>query len=198
MERASHLHVLFPDDTAPATVAALGEWTINRIPLWWGSAGLVFQHTTGTLFTAHKQMAALAKRYWGVQIQDMTALQWDALHGMPGVNWLTLIGKDFAESRGMNIEGIVSEVAKLAGDGVYHRVGAHGVALAAGPKPLRGDINTSEDIGAYLSVARLIQPLLLTHHTPLSGPFAASEVLDAWLGRFSDPQSWLDCDIATE
>ena len=29
------------------------------------------------MFTAHERMAALAKRYWGVQIQDITALQWD-------------------------------------------------------------------------------------------------------------------------
>jgi Type VI immunity for VRR-NUC len=195
MERASHLRVLFPDDASIATVAALGEWAINRLPLWWGSAGFVFHHTTGTMFTAHERMAALAKRYWGVQIQDMTALQWDALRGMPGVNWLTLIGRTFAEAMDVSIDQVAAD---LSNEGVFHRRGAHGIALAAGVGPVYGDINVGENLGAYEHVARRLQPLLLTEHTSLFGPFAKPEVLGAWLRRLGSPPAWLSCGIATD
>ena len=197
MERASSFRVLFPAETPTTTVAALGEWVINHLPLWWGAAGFVFYHRQGSNFAAHKQMAALAKRYWGVQIHDMTALQWDALRGMPGVNWLNLIGKDFASTRELDIEDLgATGPAGLAEAGVFHRAGPTGVALAAGPGPLRGDINTAEDLKIYRHVARLMKPLLLDEHTPLFGPFARAEVLAAWLGRFTDPQAWLECDVA--
>ncbi len=198
MERASHLRVLFPDETSIGTVAALGQWAINRLPFWWGAAGFVFHHTSGTMFTAHTRMAALAKRYWGVQIQDMGALQWDALRGMPGVNWLTLVGNEFARARDMSVEGLGDDEASLKTEGVFQRRGLHGVALAAGKTPLRGDINVGEDLDAYVRIGRRIQPLLLTEHTPLFGPFCRPEVMGAWLGRFSAPQAWLECDIRNE
>jgi hypothetical protein len=198
MERASHLRILFSNETSAATVAALGEWAVNRLPLWWGSAGFVFHHTTGTMFTAHTRMAALAKRYWVAQIQDMPSLQWDGLRGMPSVNWLSLIGEEFARSREMSLERVYADASSLKGEGVSHREGAYGVALAAGPVPLYGDINAGEAIDTYVSIARLIQPLLLTDHAPLFGPFAKPEVLAAWLGRFSAPRLWLECDITTD
>jgi hypothetical protein len=74
------------------------EWAIQNLPLYWGSAGLAFEHVGGPRHIAYSRIAAMAKRYWGVQIQDMSTLQWDALRGMPGVNWLTLIGNEFATS----------------------------------------------------------------------------------------------------
>jgi Protein of unknown function (DUF3396) len=193
VERASHVRVLFPDDTPETTVAGLGEWAINRLPLWWGSGGYVFHHTAGPAFTAHTRLAALAKRYWGVQIQDLTSLQWDGLKGMPGVNWLTLIGEEFAGCQGLTIEGLAT--AAKTEVGLSHRLGPNAVAIAAGPEPLNGDLNAGEDLDAYLRVARLLQPFLLTQHTPLAGPFAKPAVLSAWLGRFNNPQAWLDCDI---
>lgn len=198
LERASHFRILFPDETSVPTIAALGEWAVNRLPLWWGSAGFVFHHTNGTMFTAHTRMAALAKRYWGVQIQDMASLQWDALRGIPSVNWLTLIGADFAGAKDVSIERLTTDVASLNEQGVSYRAGPHGVAVATGVAPLYGDINTGESIDTYVRVAQLAQRLLLTDHTPLFGPFAKPEVLAAWLGRFSSPQRWLQCSIATD
>jgi len=49
-----------------------------------------------------------------------------------------------------------------------------------------------------MRVARGIQPLLLTAHTPLFGPFAKPEVLEAWLGRFASPRRWLESDVSID
>jgi hypothetical protein len=198
IERLSHLRVLFGSETAVGTITALGEWASTHLPLWWGSAGFVFHHTHGTMFTAHKRMAALAKRYWGVQIQDMTVLQWDGLRGMPGINWLTLIGPEFAAAKGISLDALAAAASEPKFSGVFQRRATHAIAIAAGSKPLHGDINVGEDMSAYVQVDRLLHPLLLTEHTPLYGPFAKSQVLRAWLRRFEAPREWLECDIATE
>lgn len=193
LERASHVRVLFPDDTPPATIAALSEWAINRLPLWWGAAGFVFHHTSGAMVTAHTRMAALAKRYWGVQIQDLTSLQWDAFRGMPAVNWLSLIGNEFAAARDVPLDPVAEPSPDLW---VFARRGPCGIALAAGASPTQGDINAGDQLDAFVEVAQRLKPLLLEEHTPLSGPFSRPEVLGAWLRRFHAPQQWLECDIS--
>jgi hypothetical protein len=158
----------------------------------------VFHHTQGTMFTAHKHMAALAKRYWGVQIQDMTALQWDGFRGLPGINWLTLIGNEFAAAKEISLDALVGAAGQLKSEGVFLRRGTHAIVIAAGSKPLQGDINVGEEMARYVRVDELLRPLLLTEHTPLWGPFAKPRVLSAWLRRFEAPREWLECDIATD
>ena len=198
MERLSHIRVLFGSETPVGTLTALGEWASTHLPLWWGSAGFVFDHTRGTMFTAHKHMAAVAKRYWGVQIQDMTALQWDGLRGMPGINWLTLIGNEFAASKEVSLDALVGAASELKSEGVFQRRGTHAIVIAAGPKPLMGDINVGEGMFAYVRVHQLLRPFLLAEHSPLYGPFANPDVLSAWLRRFESPRDWLESDIATD
>jgi Protein of unknown function (DUF3396) len=197
-ERASHVYVQFPPQAVPTDVIRLAEWSIRNLPLLWGSAGLSFFHINGPRFIAYRRIAAMAKRNWCVQIQDMSTLQWDALHGMPSVNWLTLVGNEFAESKGFGVGAIAAKAAELVNEGVFHRQGAHGLALAAGRQPLLGDINIGEDVSAYARVAELVKPLRLQEHTPLAGPFARPEVMNAWLQRFENPQAWLSCDIAAD
>ena len=198
MERLSHIRVLFGTEIPVGTLAALGEWASTHLPLWWGSAGFVFDHTQGTMITAHEQMAALAKRYWGVQMLDMTALQWDGRRGMPGMNWLTLIGNEFAAAKEASLDALVGDASELKSEGIFQRRGTHAIAIAAGSKPLQGDINIGEDMYAYVRVHQLLRPFLLIEHTPLHGPFAKAEVLNAWLRRFEAPRDWLECDIATD
>jgi hypothetical protein len=196
MERASYVRVLLASDASATALAELGDWSINRLRLWWGAGGFMFHHTRGSPAFAARRMAALAKRHWAVQIQDMAALQWDALRGMPGVNWLTLIGDEFAQSCGLTTDKIASQAAVDESRGVFHRRGLHGIALAAGSRPSSGDINLGDDLTNYARIAQLVEPLLLVGHTPLSGPFARPEVLAAWSRRFVDPQTWLACNIA--
>ena len=194
-DRASHIFVRFADGTPASVLSELAAWLIDALPVWWATGGYVFEHRSGAVFTAHIRMVALAKRYWAVQIVDRTSLQWDAMRGMPGGNWLTLIGRDYARAMKLDLGKIEADAAALAAQKVFHRAGRHALVVAAGPKPLLGDINAYEDFDAYVHVARLIAPLLLADPTPLAGPFASAEVLDAWLHRFEKQEEWLACDI---
>jgi len=195
VERASHVRIRFPKQTAPLEIVRLAESAIRNVPLHWGSAGLAFFHVSGPRHIAYRQIAALAKRYWAVQIQDTSTLQWEALRGMPGVNWLTLIGNDFAMSQGMSLDAIESAAAALVRHGVHCRRGARGLALAAGNAPSPGDINMGDDLSGSACIAELLRPILLRDHIPLAGPFAQREALSAWLQRFEYPENWLAFDI---
>lgn len=198
MERLSHIRVIFGSETPVGTLTTLGEWASTHLPLWWGTAGFVFDHTQGTMFTAHKRMASLAKRHWAVSIQDFTSLQWDGLQGMPGINWLTLIGTEFAAAKEISLDDLAAGAGNPKSAGLFQRRGPRALAIAAGAKPITGDINIGEDINAYVRADQLLRPFLLREHTPLFGPFANPEVMQAWLRRFEAPREWLECDIATE
>lgn len=198
MPRASWMRLWMDRDTSSARLAGLGDWIVNKLPVLWGSGGLIFQPERGPLKLSYRRIAALAKRHWGVGIHDMTNLQFDALHGICGVNWLTLVGARFAQSRGTSLAAIAADAHRLLDDGVFHRMGPAGLAIAAGSKPISADVNLHEDMSAYVRANELLKPLLLQQPSPMAGPFARPEILSAWHNRFSAPQAWLDCDIHAE
>lgn len=198
MRRASQLLFRFEEGTSAEELAAMSSWVLDHVPLWWGAAGWFFHAGKGAPAPLGRKLAGMAKRYWGVQLLDTTALQWDALEGMPGVNWMNLVGHALAARSGASIEALSAQATALRPRGVFHRVGRHGAAFAAGPQPLLGDINRDEHMDALVRVTGLLQPMLLSRLSPMTGPLARPEVLSAWLHRFTEPQAWLDCDIHAE
>jgi hypothetical protein len=194
-ERLSYIQIRFQENSKASEFALFANWVVNNFPVWWGTAGWYFHHSAGQNHTAYKKIAAKSKRHWGIQILDLTALQWEGLRGLPGVNWLTLIGNDFALERGLDMSTLVEQTTSLA-SGVFCRTGEFGLVIAAGSRPLQGDVNTGESISTYSEVANLLKPLLLAKHAPLSGPFENADVMNAWLRRFDNPQAWVECDIS--
>lgn len=198
MNRASHLLFRFPDAVSAEELASVAAWVLDHVPLWWGTAGWFFRVGKGPPPATGRRLAGLAKRYWGVQLLDTTALQWDALEGMPSVNWMNLIGQGFVDKVGASLPTLLAQATTLRQRAVFHRAGKHGVAFAAGARPSLGDINADERMDALVQVAGLLKPMLLGSLFPMTGPLAQPEVLSAWLHRFSRPQAWLDCDIHAE
>jgi hypothetical protein len=197
-ERASHLRVLFDESVLVSEVVALAEWLVGHLPVWWGSAGFMFDYVAGPTYTAYSNIAALAKRYWCVDVQDIFQLEWDGLRGMSGVSWLNLIGDEFARSKEFSLDELEAAKGELEAFGVFLRRGTFGIALAAGQRPVQGDINLGQDVEPYVYVTSRIKPLLLPDQPLLFGPFAKPEVRRAWLGRFGAPRAWLESDITPE
>ena len=195
MPRAGSIRCVFDDDAAANDLAAIAAWCIDHLPLAWGTAGFAFQHTGGRKTVAYDRIAIDAKRYWGVQLLDASALQWDALDGLPGINWLTLIGNAFAQAHGVEPSALLAAASSLVDAGVYSRAGKLGMVFAAGSAPTRGDVNVGDDLGPCAHIAELLQPLVLEQPTPLSGAFASPEVLGAWLRRFTAPRDWVECRL---
>ena len=117
---------------------------------------------------------------------------------VPGINWLTLVGNEFAAAKQVSLDALAAQANQLESEGIYQRRGTHAMVIAAGRKPLQGDINVGESLEAYARVDELVRPLLLTDHSPLWGPFAKPKVLTAWLRRFEAPRAWLECGISTD
>jgi Protein of unknown function (DUF3396) len=198
LDRASLILLRLPDNAAPVNFTELGEVSLQLLPIWWGTAGWTFQYKSGRPDVAARRMAALARRYWCVQILNTTNLQWDALLGMPSVNWLTWIGPVFAAQSGTTLEALAIAAAAHLNESVFHRLTPNGLSVAAGPIPLKGDINLAENFRPYSLAAKLLQPLLLEKMSPLAGPFADTNVLDAWLHRFELPEEWLNANFDDE
>jgi hypothetical protein len=192
IERASLILLRLPDDTPPATFMQLGEASLQLLPLWWGTAGYAFETMSGRPDVVARRMVALAHRHWCVQILDLTALQWDALNGLPGTTWLHWIGAAFAEHRGTTLEALAQAAAAELPHSVFHRLTPRGLSIAAGASPHTGDMNLADDLRPYARTAAVLKPLMLQALTPMAGRLADPKLLDAWLHRFDAPEGWLD------
>jgi hypothetical protein len=110
------------------------------------------------------------------------------------VNWLTLVGAEFAAHSGIDLASLVAKASAFARRGVVHRQGLSGVVLATGPAPIKGDINKDEAMHGYVAVSQCVEPMILRAPT-LSGSFESAELLEAWLRRFSHPHAWLEAEV---
>lgn len=190
--RASEVTLSFPDTASPNELAAFGLWALERLPVWWGSAGWCFARRGGWGFWMEdRELRARARRYWTVQALDPVLMQWDALDGMAGVNWLTILGDGFLKARELNVDGLCEAAAALAPAGVYLRRTGAGVVMAAGPAPIVGDINARAALAPYVRIAELLAPLLLSGHSARGGDFGGNEVFGDHLSRFLQPDRWL-------
>lgn len=191
LERASLILLRLPDDTPPATFTQLGEASLQLLPLWWGTAGYAFETVSGRPDVVARRMVALAHRHWCVQMLDLTALQWDALNGLPGTAWLHWIGAAFAERRGTSLEALAQAASAELAHSVFHRLTPQGLSIAAGASPRTGDMNLADDLHPYVRAAAVLKPLMLQSLTPMAGRLADPKLLDAWLHRFDAPEEWL-------
>ena len=195
MERASHIRVLFPEDTRAATIAALGEWAINHLPVWWALAVRADHTQRGAAIAAHTRMA----RWRNVigPCKSRTCLRlvggtcWPPECQLAHCSRKRVRRLERRQPRG----DYVRRRTRVSGRIAYRR-GPHGLDIAAGAEPLRGDINAGEDIGPYIAVSERLQSLQLATHPPLFGPFSRPDVITAWLRRFATPDAWLECDIS--
>lgn len=147
--------------------------------------------TSGRPDVVARRMLALSHRHWCVQMLDLTALQWDALNGLPGTAWLHWIGAAFAEQRGTTLEALAQTAAAELVHSVFHRLTPQGLSIAAGASPHTGDMNLADDLRPYARTAAVLKPLMLETLTPMAGRLADPKLLDAWLHRFDAPEDWL-------
>lgn len=190
-DRASHLRLTCPIEIPPAELARFAQWCVSSLPLWWGTAGPMFQLANGRTDVAWNTMAALAKRHWCVQLMDLAAMQWDALRGLHGIGWLTMVGHELAEAAALDLQHLPGSGSSA----IYVRAGHFGTVLAAGPAPLRGDINLGESFASYIAIDKVLAPLRLAECIGWPGAFASAELQRAWVLRFSDPDTWLEATL---
>jgi hypothetical protein len=190
-ERASFLRLTCPSGLPAAELARFAQWCVTSLPLWWGTAGPLFHLGQGRTDVAWYTMARLAKRYWCVQLMDTPAMQWDAVRGLHGIGWLTMVGHELAATASIDLAGLPETHSSQ----VFVRSGDFATVLAAGAAPLRGDVNRGEALGPYVAVNEILARLQIDEGLPWPGPFAAAGLRSAWMRRFRDPDGWLAASL---
>ena len=117
------------------------------------------------------------------------------LEGIPSIAWLTLLGHEFGKSKKIDLEQLAGLVGAV-GEELFTRSGKQGLVIAAGARPVTGDINVGESLRGYSRVAALLEPLFLETLDPPPGPLGKPDVRRSWLRRFHESSAWVECDIS--
>lgn len=189
-ERASFLRFRFPVSFPPERLVEIAREILVLLPVWHGTAGFMFSVAETERDIAYDQVWAWARRYWGVQVVDTRSGSWDAIQGLLGTNWLTLLGAQFLSEKPLNLS-----VRDFAGGPVSMRNCGGGVLVQAGLRPILGDLNLFEDVSAYAAAARLLSAASIQEPTPFPGMFTDHVSTLAWIRRFEEPSKWINPEL---
>jgi len=184
VERASFCHVLLPNEAgAPAALLELATQLAEELPLLSGHGGLTAVFDAEHKSAAFDQIYAWARRYPGLEVEDLNLTLATVLDGVKGASWLTLVGDELWSRLASSEAG-----APALGPEVELRRTGHGVLLRAGREPTLGDRNRG--LWPYVEVERALEPLKITAHPELPGRFQEEEATLPWLRRLLEPAGW--------
>jgi hypothetical protein len=191
--RGSGLHafarILVPIDTNPGILVDLA-WAIARnVRFLSGHGGLVFVYHPWHKAVAFDFIFAAARRFWGVDIEDLNNSLPLMRDGIKGISWITMLGEVQ--------DGVVQADATHLGldkppDHVMVQRERFGYVAQIGEAPMAGDINRlGADLHPYFQLGAALAPLILTHHPDFEGAsFVRTGSTVGWIRRFVDPQGW--------
>ncbi len=191
-KKKSGLHafvrILMPLDTDLNVLRDLACAMADRVSFSSGHGGLAFVYDPWYLASAFDAIYALARRYWGVDIEHLNSTLPRLRGPIKGVNWLTMLDHDRAANA-----ALLPELAQLAANPMI-RTAAYrfGHVWMAGPQPVAGDQHRDADaLLPYEAVARALAPLLLTEHPDFPGErFSNAGNTLGWMRRLVEPDGW--------
>jgi hypothetical protein len=184
---APTLEILLPPDRDPAQLLALASQAATLGPILFGIGGYVASWNPHEKPTAFWEIHGWCKRYLGLDVQDADATAWRILDGIPGTNWLTLIGPALADRLKLDLGRLE---AGPWGPGIVAKSLPHALLLRAGELPVLGDLNRAEFPSSYAEVARRLAPLFVAEPAGYWGGFYENEDTVKWLRRLVEPESW--------
>lgn len=171
---------------------ALKKFTIallNIINCVSGNGGYIFQGQPRgpNSNISFKQIFSWAKRYWGVEVQDLDLTVQYMLDSFKCVNWLTVIGGHLAK--------IDPEVISDAEKAAYQSMEIDdNVLFQASEAPLLGDRNRKEKLEGYFALSKALEPLQVVKHDSFANGFGSGwdeASTNAWIRRFTDPDNFI-------
>jgi len=185
--RTSFVRAEFAWDEDSEAIRSFCADLLDRVACISGTCGYVFQGQprAGLARASFDAVYAWARRYWGVEAQDLDVTVMHMRDGYKCVNWLTIIGESLAERAPDALAA-----AQSAAHGFEVRTG--GVILQAAPGPRLGDRHRGEDLDGYVAIAEALRPLQVATHGSFgdgcSSKWDQDETL-AWLRRFTEPDA---------
>lgn len=180
--------LLVPLDTDLQILVDAAHTIADKTGFIFGQGGFVFAYAPRLKEGAFDEIYAQARRFWGIDIEDLNDTLPLTKEGIKGINWITLVGREFASRNdiGDNLDGLA------AVGGVTIQPKRYGTVLVAGPEPQAGDQHRVEDgLEPYYAVARALAPLFLTEHPDFPGErFIKNGNTMGWIRRFLEPDGW--------
>jgi hypothetical protein len=182
-ECASFCRVVMPNDVAPTVMARMACELADSTAFLSGHAGFGAVFNADLKATAFDQIYAWAKRYPGLEVEDLNVTLPHMLDGIKGANWLTLLGSALAErvtSESWQVVGRHADVARLS----------QGVVVRAGDHPALGDRNRNAWPTEVAAVEAAFAGIKLRQHGEFAGRFGEDGTTLAWLQRYLDREAW--------
>jgi len=178
--RDTFVRVTLPLTTEPDQVEKHVLELANAVALKSGHAGLCFGYNPSRKMDAFGHIYARARRFWGIDVEDLNATLPAVRNAIKGVSWLTLVGNRFREKLP------AATLEALRGTRC-----AHAWVFKAGDVPLELDQHRPTNaIDPYLAVAAALEPLYVTDHPEFAGGFAIHGNTLGWVRRFLESSGW--------
>ncbi|HEX8699674.1 MAG TPA: type VI immunity family protein [Myxococcaceae bacterium] len=184
--RRGFLQLLLPEQHDPADLLRLALEIGEKWPVLSGVGGYVGTWNEWAKSSAFWCLYRWSKRFLGLDIQDPDALSWYAAQGLPGSNWLTLVGAGLAKQLELELPALQARQWK---QGVRVHALRNATVLQAGAAPTLGDLNALGYPAAYAEVARELEPHFVKEPTEYWGGFQAEQKTRQWMRRLVHPEA---------
>lgn len=183
--RCSTLEVWFPAETDGQVVFELALAIGKELPVWCGVAGYQLGWNERVQSSAFSTAWFWARRYIGLDVQQSNLQAWRVERGLPGTNWLTLIGERFAKALQVPTDELLMHRWK---NDVLAFPLRGGIGIRAGRLPTLGDVNRLVLPQAYFEVGRMLYPWVMAEPSEFWGTFKMRRDTAKWMRRFADDE----------
>ncbi|MDY7231162.1 type VI immunity family protein [Hyalangium rubrum] len=183
--RRGFLQLLLPERHDPKDLLRLANEIGERWPVLCGVGGYMGTWNEWLKPTAFWSLLRWSKRFLGLDIQDPDPMCWFAADGLPGSNWLTLVGDGLAERIGLDVPALQ---AQRWTEGTRVHALRRATLIQAGAAPTLGDVNALSYPAAYAEVARVLEPYFVKEAPEYWGGFHEEKKTAQWLRRLVYPE----------
>jgi len=178
--------IIFPLNADLDIVREMAGKIAENVRLYSGHGGLSFVYHPWLKLRVFNAIYALARRYWGVDVEDLNDTLFLMKAGIKGVNWITLVPRVLSPS----VAEAINRLRKFGGIQIDIRRNA--IVLVAGPQPVAGDQHRPDRaLDPYYAEADALKPLYITAHPDFPGrQFINNGNTIGWIRRFVEPSGW--------
>lgn len=184
--RRGFLQLLLPLRHDPKVLLQLATEIADRWPVLCGVGGYVGTWNEWLKPTAFWSLYRWSQRFLGMDLQDPDPMSWCVEEGLPGSNWLTLVGNRLAQKLKLDVDALRQREWK---EGVRVQALRRATLIQAGEVPTLGDVNMLRYPAAYSEAARALAPFFVKEPPEYWGGFYEAKKTKLWMRRFVDPEA---------
>jgi len=182
------IRLMVPVTSDPDTLVTAARYWADQLPIRSGHGAITFTYDPWFLDRAFNDIYALAKRFWGVEVEYLNGTLPLMTDRVKSVAWLTLLGKQFTSQS--TIAADLTAVARRDAR-ITVETRARATILKIGDEPVVGDQNRPDaSLDGYYALASALEPVLLDDHPDFPGAFVNTADTAGWIRRFIDPKGW--------